>query len=148
MTLIGSRLKVRLWLAVMLASFAPTSWSADLQFSHNIVDPLQVPNGHKPKVIGDFAANGHPGLGAETAGQGFKLYEPTNWTSHLITAYGNGSGDEAAQVADVNNDGPLDIVVGGLNGNTYWLENPLKQGKDPYNSTWNVHQIGSGRAFP
>jgi hypothetical protein len=146
MTLIRADLKSRrVWFSALLASFSLTLWSADLPFSHIIVDPLVVPNGHKPKVIGDFAANGQPGLGAETAGQGFKLYQPPEWTPHLITTYGNGAGDEDAQVADVNNDGALDIVVGGQNGNTYWLENPLRQGRDPYNSTWSVHQIGSGR---
>jgi len=115
------------------------------QFSHVVVDFNQIPNGHKPKVIGDFANNGSAGIGALSAGQGFKLYRYPVWASHLITSYNNGSGDEDAQVADVNGDGALDIVIGGLSGNTYWLENPLKQGKDPYNSTWSVHQIQSGR---
>jgi uncharacterized repeat protein (TIGR01451 family) len=117
----------------------------DLPFSHTIVDPSIIANGHKPKVIGDFAGNGQPGLGAESAGLGFKLYQPPDWTPHLITSYGNGASDEDAQVADVNNDGALDIVVGGEGGNTYWLENPRRQGKEPYHSTWQVHQIGFGR---
>jgi hypothetical protein len=36
--------------------------------------------------------------------------------------------------------GGLDIVVGGYLG-SYWLENPLRHGKDPYASTWPVHLI-------
>jgi hypothetical protein len=119
--------------------------AASVQFSYTVVDPQQIRNGHKPKVIGDFANNGLPGLGALSAGEGFKLYQFPSWTPYLITTYSNGPGDEDAAVADVNHDGALDIVIGGLNGNTYWLENPLHQGKSPYSSTWTVHQIDFGR---
>jgi hypothetical protein len=102
---------------------------ATVQFSHVVVDFNQIPNGHKPKVIGDFDNSGSAGIGALSAGHGFKLYRYPDWTSYLITSYNNGSGDEDAQAVDVNGDGALDIVIGGLNGNTYWLENPIKQGQ-------------------
>jgi FG-GAP-like repeat/Beta xylosidase C-terminal Concanavalin A-like domain len=125
-------------LIASLRSFAP------MQFSHSIVDYAQIPNGHKPKVIGDFANNGFRGIGVASAGQGFKLYAYPDWVPFLITSYNNGSGDEDAQAVDINGDGAIDIVIGGLNGNTYWLENPLKSGRNPYASTWQVHQIRSG----
>jgi hypothetical protein len=128
------------------ATHTPTSRDATAPFSYVKVDPIRVSNGHKPKVIGDFAGTGFAGLGAMTVGQGFKLYQYPNWSPHLITTYSSlpGDEDEDAQVADVNGDGALDIVIGGMSGNTYWLENPRKQGRDPYNSTWDVHQIGLG----
>jgi hypothetical protein len=121
-----------------LRSFAP------MPFSHSIVDYAQIPNGHKPKVIADFANNGFHSIGVASAGQGFKLYTYPDWVPYLITSYSNGSGDEDAQAVDINGDGALDIVIGGLNGNTYWLENPLMTGRNPYANTWQVHQIRSG----
>jgi hypothetical protein len=121
-----------------------TSAAAAVSLSHLVIDSNQIPNGHKPKVIGDFANDGHPGVGALSGLQGFKLYKYPDWTSQLITNYSHGGGDEDAQAVDINGDGALDIVIGGLDGYTYWLENPLKQGRDPYTSTWNVHLIGSG----
>jgi hypothetical protein len=123
--------------AVLCAAIVP--------FSSIIIDPVQIPNGHKPKVIGDFAGNGLAGLGALSAGRGFVLYQYPNWTPYVISSFGDGVADEDAQVADVNRDGALDIIVGGQHGNTYWLENPLKQGRNPYTSPWRAHQIGLGR---
>ena len=121
-----------------------TSGAAAVSLSHLIVDFNLIPNGHKPKVIGDFANDGHAGVGALSGFQGFRLYKYPNWTSQLITNYSHGGGDEDAQAVDINGDGALDIVIGGLGGYTYWLENPLKQGADPYTNTWNVHVINSG----
>ncbi|MCU1260341.1 MAG: hypothetical protein JWO80_3226 [Bryobacterales bacterium] len=120
------------------------SAAAAVSLSHLIVDFNLIPNGHKPKVIGDFANDGHAGFGALSGSQGFRLYKYPNWTSQLITNYSHAGGDEDAQAVDINGDGALDIVVGGLSGYTYWLENPLKHGADPYTSTWNVHLINSG----
>ncbi len=133
--------------AVLFASSAILS--ADLaqaqsQFSYNVVDNKTIPNGHKPKVIGDFANNGLSSVGALTVGQGFKLYRYPNWTQHVISTYNNADTSEDACVADVNGDGALDIVIGGLSGITYWLENPLMQGRDPYNSDWVAHLIDTG----
>jgi hypothetical protein len=118
---------------------------AQSQFSYNIVDNETIPNGHKPKVIGDFANSGFSSVGAFTVGQGFKLYQYPNWTRHVISTHNNADTAEDACVADVNGDGALDIVIGGLSGITYWLENPLMQGLDPYNSDWVAHLIDTGR---
>jgi hypothetical protein len=114
---------------------------ASSQFSYTMVDPHLLPNGRKPKVIGDFANDRTAGVGAEFGSNGFLLYHYPDWTPQPITPYGNGGGDEDAQAVDMNGDGALDIVIGGLYGYTWWIENPLKQGKDPYRSVWNAHTI-------
>jgi hypothetical protein len=114
---------------------------ASFQFSYTVIDPRLLPNGRKPKVIGDFANDGTAGVAAESAGNGFLIYRYPDWTPQQITPYGNGGGDEDAQAVDINGDGARDIVIGGLNGFTWWIENPLKQGKDPYRTIWNAHTI-------
>jgi hypothetical protein len=78
-------------------------------------------------------------VGGESASNGFLLYRYPDWTPQQITPYGNGGGDEDAQAVDINGDGALDIVIGGLAGYTWWIENPLNQGKYPYRSVWNAH---------
>jgi hypothetical protein len=135
--------------AVLLASSA-ILWTdlaqAQTQFFYSVVDNETMPNGHKPKVIGDFANSGFSSVGALAVGQGFKLYQYPNWTQHVISTYDSGHAAEDACVADVNGDGALDIVIGGLSGITYWLENPLMQGLNPYDSEWVAHLIDSGHS--
>src|SRR5262249_21639747 len=67
---------------------------ASFQFSYAVIDPHLLPNGRKPKVIGDFANDGTAGVGAEFGSNGFLLYRYPDWTPQLITPYGNGRGDE------------------------------------------------------
>ena len=131
---------------VPLVLSAAGAVGADTSFSYTVLDSELLRNGHKPKVIGDFDNSGNGAVGVEGGpGEGFRLYRYPDWRPIQITSYGHANGDEDAQVADVNGDGALDIVIGGLGNVTYWLENPLKQGKDPYASTWAVHEIDVSR---
>jgi regulation of enolase protein 1 (concanavalin A-like superfamily) len=125
---------------IILALAATQTAPAAVSFSYSVVEPQQVFNGHKPKVIADFGLTGQAGIGIYFANQGFRLYRHPNFTSFLITPYQQGANDEDARVADLNGDGAPDIVIGGSSG-SYWLENPLRSGKDPYSSTWTLHHI-------
>ena len=113
-------------------------------FTRIVVDGRLYPNHRKPKVIADFAADGDPGVAAQAGRDGFAIYRPPCFRRHIINRWSAASGDEDAQAGDIDGNGMLDIVVGGLNGMTYWLENPLKSGKDPYDSYWPMHRIGTG----
>ena len=113
-------------------------------FTRTVIDAKPYRNHRKPKVIGDFAADGNAGVAAQAGRDGFAIYRPPCFRKYIINRWSNASGDEDAQAADIDGDGVLDIVVGGLNGMTYWLENPVKSGKDPYRSYWAMHEIGDG----
>ena len=113
-------------------------------FTRVVIDGQLYPNHRKPKVIGDFAEDGDPGVAAQAGRDGFAIYRPPCFRRYIINRWSAASGDEDAQVADLDRNGTLDIVVGGLNGTTYWLENPLRSGKDPYASHWPMHVIGTG----
>ena len=112
-------------------------------FTRIVVDGKLYPNHRKPKVIGDFADDGNPGVAAQAGRDGFAIYRPPCFRRYIINRWSAASGDEDAQAADLDGDGVLDIVVGGLNGMTYWLENPFKSGNDPYRSHWPMHRIGA-----
>ena len=137
--------------ALLLASlFTPSAARADTvpaqdhrDFTRIVVDARLYPNHRKPKVIGDFAGDGNPGIAAQAGRDGFAIYRPPCFRRYIINRWSAASGDEDAQAADIDGDGVLDIVVGGLNGMTYWLENPVKSGHDPYRSYWPMHRIGT-----
>src|SRR5262249_49287855 len=128
---------------VRLAALLQASPQFVYEFCYSVIDNQMIRNGHKAKVIGDFANSGLSSVGALTVGQGFKLYQYPDWSPHVISTYDRTDASEDACTADINGDGALDIVIGGLSGTTYWLENPLMQGRDPYNSRWAAHLIGS-----
>ena len=113
------------------------------RFERVVVDPAISHNGHKPKVIADFAREGIFGIAAATAGEGMNVYRPPGWTKVLINSYHRDGGEEDAQAVDINGDGAPDIVIGGLDNEVVWLENPLPSGKDPYQSPWTLHTIGT-----
>ncbi len=136
-----------LWAIVLIASATVPAKAQEQQqqvsFNRIVVDAKLYPNHRKPKVIGDFANDGNPGIAAQAGSHGFGIYRTPCFARHIINSYHKAQGAEDAQAVDINGDGALDIVVGGLGGRTYWLENPLKSGKDPYSSYWPMHMIGT-----
>jgi hypothetical protein len=108
-------------------------------FRRVVVDPRTFDNGRKPKVIIDPDGRGGV-VGAQAGNHGFELYRPGS--PPAIIAHFHGDGGEDAQTADFNGDGTPDIVVGGLDGLTYVLQNPRREGcSDVYRCRWPVAVI-------
>lgn len=114
-------------------------------FKRVVIDSTIQYNSHKPKVLGKFSKDKYNDVGT-LDNQGFKLYRYTeNWKSYIIFSPGIPQGFEDAQVVDINGDGWNDIIMGGWSNHTFWAENPMGQGKDPYKNTWTIHAIDKTR---
>lgn len=118
-----------------------------------VIDSTVQFNSHKPKVLAKFSRDGYNDLGS-LDDAGFKLYRYTeHWRPYVIFRPGNPTGFEDAVVADINQDGWNDIVLGGWSNETLWAANPAGQGKDPYSTAWKIcvivktrfsHEVCSG----
>jgi len=114
-------------------------------FKQVIIDSTVQFNSHKAKVLGKFSKDGYNDVGSLDQ-SGFKLYRYTeHWKPYIIFSPGNPQGFEDAQVADINNDGWNDIVLGGWSNQTIWAKNPAGQGKDPYTTKWEIDTIDNSR---
>jgi hypothetical protein len=114
-------------------------------FIRTVIDSTVQSNSHKPKVFARFSRDGFNDLGSLDR-EGFKLYRyRKQWRAYTIFNPGNPSGFEDAVVADINNDGWNDIVLGGWSNQTIWARNPAGQGKNPYTTSWRLDTIDNGR---
>src|SRR5215213_9332425 len=82
-------------------------------FTRTVIEPTTSANGHEPKTIGDFTGDGQNDAIIYWLGHGLQLYKAPDWTRYQITNGDLGNG-ESAQAVDVDNDGDLDVVCGGL----------------------------------
>jgi hypothetical protein len=115
-------------------------------FNRIVIDPAIEANSHKPKVFARFSSDSCNDLGSLTS-DGFKLYRYTeNWKPYVIFGLeGTSKRFEDAAVADINNDGWNDIVLGGWGNTTLWAENPSGLGRSPYTNLWTIHKVDTTR---
>jgi len=106
--------------------------SEHVSFTRIVVDPNQSPWG---KAIGDIDGDGFLDVLAGFSRGGVYWYAYPRWEKHLI---GENGGDDL-QVADINNDGAMDIVTNG--DQIVWYENPRGTGHDPEEARWRKHVI-------
>jgi hypothetical protein len=99
------------------------SLTVPVAFSRVVVDDKMQPIGPEPNVIIDPDGRGGV-VGAENGSAGFALYRPGK-SPAVISTFARSAGEEDAQVADFDGNKTPDIVVGGSNGITFILYNPL-----------------------
>ena len=123
-------------LCLIVASLcAPPPASADLPFTPLVVDPGSTPWGKNlADVDGDGFLDALEG-GGYSLGQTVKWCRYPTWTQYTI---GTSGGGDDLQVADIDNDGAVDVVVNG--GPTVWYENPRGNGGNPQ-GLWTAHVI-------
>ena len=133
----------RWWLGVAIAMALSGSLTAQPPtFQHVVIDATNPSDPHC-KALGDIDGDGFlDTLAASSSGGGLFWYEYPAWTKHPIRVSGSWTTD--MQVADIDNDGDLDVIIPDSSG-LEWYENPRPVG-DPRTSPWTVHLIGAAGA--
>jgi len=120
--------------SIVPVTLGNASARGELPFSRIILDAKQSPWG---KAIGDIDGDGFADVLAGFAQGGVYWYAYPIWAKHFI---GSNGGDDL-QVADINNDGAMDVVTNG--DQIVWYENPRGTGGDPGANRWQRHVIDS-----
>lgn len=107
--------------------------SADVSFKRTVVDK-EPPSSPWIKMAGDLNKDGKPELLIGGAHGPLVWYENSSWKKAVIATGGYDSVD--GETADIDNDGDLDVIVGGV----LWHENPLPD-SDLAEDAWNAHRI-------
>lgn len=123
-------------LALLVGVTVLARGEGELPFRHVLVEPHNI--GADCKAIGDLSGDGFPDVVvADDTGIGLQWYEYPKWTKHVIETRSVFTTD--MQVADVDRDSDIDIVVPDIKANVMlWYPNPRVGG-----GNWKPVTIGS-----
>ena len=123
--------------AIMIAVPAiQRSVAAELSFKHSAIDTsVKDP---WAKIIADIDRDGFADVVIGGRSGPLVWYRYPDWKKTVIVKGGYKTVD--GEAGDVDGDGDLDIVMGGL----FWYENPLPA-SDPAKSPWTTHKVADHR---
>jgi len=123
--------------AMLLFGLAFPAWAwpqgADIPFDHVILDRAG-PKDPWAKIAGDINGDAFPDIVIGGRQGPLVWYAYPNWSKAVIADGGYKTVD--GELGDVDGDGDLDVVMGGL----IWYENP-RPGGDPAKRKWRAHKV-------
>jgi len=117
---------------ILLVAIVRLGLGAEIPFKHVVVD--DIVKDPWAKIVADIDHDGFPDVVIGGRAGPLVWYHYPNWTKAVIAACGYRTVD--GEAGDLDGDGDLDIVMGGL----IWYENPLPQG-DPARTPWRAHPV-------
>jgi hypothetical protein len=109
--------------------------SAEIPFDHVTIDK-DGPRDPWIKIVGDINGDRFPDVIIGGRSGPLVWYAYPKWEKTVVALGGYDAVD--GEVGDVDRDGDLDIVMGGV----FWYENPRPEG-NPKKGPWRAHKIGS-----
>ena len=122
-----------LLVASLVVAGLAVSGRAQVRFEHRVIDE-QGPKDPWAKIIADVNGDGKPDVVIGGRSGPLVWYAWPDWTKAEISKGGYKTVD--GEAGDMDGDGDLDIVMGGL----LWYENPRPAG-DPAKGLWREHRV-------
>lgn len=119
--------------ALLCAPFISSS-ASEISFRRVSIDD-KGPRNPWVKILGDFNGDGFPDVAVGGSGGPLVWYAYPKWQKGMVARGGYQAVD--GEAADVDGDGDLDIIMGGV----FWYENPGPKASLT-SKGWAAHQIG------
>jgi hypothetical protein len=119
-------------LAAVFALARGPATAAEIPFQHQVIDSSVTDPW--AKIIADIDRDGFPDIVIGGRAGPLVWYRYPDWTKAVITDGGYQTVD--GEAGDIDGDGDLDVVMGGL----LWYENPLPK-TDPAPTRWTAHRV-------